>query len=65
MARLLAAAMALAACGPGQERYYTSFKGKAPPEIASDKADWFNAADALTLAKLKGKVVWLEFSFIN
>ena len=41
-----------------------SFLGKAPPELVSEKGDWVNASDAVTLAKLKGKVVWLEFTTI-
>ncbi len=65
MARWLAA-IALAAALPAQDDFMArSFKGKAPPEIASEAKHWFNSAEALALAKLKGKVVWLEFSFIN
>lgn len=42
-----------------------SYKGKSPPEVVSEKTQWVNASDALKLEKLKGKVVWLEFSFLN
>ena len=42
-----------------------SYKGKAPPEIASEAGHWLNSKSALKLADLKGKVVWLEFGFLN
>src|SRR5436190_381137 len=42
-----------------------SYLGKAPPELVSQPDQWFNAPEATTLAKLKGKVVWLEFGFIK
>ena len=49
-----------------QGKYFKSYKGKAPPELASEKDSWFNGGEeAIKLEKLKGKVVWLEFSFIN
>jgi hypothetical protein len=51
--------------GEQDGKYANDYKGKAPPELASDKADWFNATEAIKLEKLKGKVVWLEFSFLN
>ena len=47
------------------EKNFNSYKGKAPPELASEKDHWINSTEALSLEKLKGKVVWLEFSFIN
>jgi hypothetical protein len=60
------AALALAAALPAQGDFMAnSYKGKAPPELASEGKLWFNSAGPLTLAGLKGKVVWLEFSFIN
>ncbi len=63
----LAAVLAVVpACAQEQGKYYKSYKGKAPPELVSEKENWFNGGDeALKLEKLKGKVVWLEFSFIN
>lgn len=45
--------------------YSNSYLGKAPPELVSEKGHWLNSGEALTLEKLKGKPVWLEFSFIN
>lgn len=57
---ILPAALLLAACD-------SSSSGPAP--AAGPKAVWFNLADAPTLdeklAASKGKVVWLEFGFIN
>ncbi len=46
-------------------KFGNSYLGKAPPEIASTKDQWFNAPAGLTLAALKGKVVWLEFGFLK
>jgi len=42
-----------------------SYKGQAPPELVSEAGQWINSKSALKLADLKGKVVWLEFGFIN
>lgn len=57
---------ALAAPQDAEEKIYSnSYKGKAPPELASEKGWWINAKEPLALEKLKGKVVWLEFSFLN
>jgi hypothetical protein len=39
--------------------------GKAPPELVGGTEDWLNDKDALKLEKLKGRVVWLEFSFLG
>lgn len=59
---ILAAAAALAAQG---DFMAASHIGKAPPEIASEAGQWLNSKAALKLGDLKGKVVWLEFGFIN
>ena len=65
MARWLAV-LALAACGAQEGKIYSnSYKGKAPPELVSEKDQWINSAEKVTVAAQKGKVVWLEFSFIN
>jgi len=49
---------------PQESGLFTSFKGKTPPEIASDKDQWVNGGEEpLQLAKLKNKVVWLQFGF--
>lgn len=42
-----------------------SYKGKASPELVSEAGHWLNAKAPLKLADLKGKVVWLEFGFLN
>lgn len=66
MARwLIVAILAAVAAAPQDQLFSNSYKGKSPPEIVSDKADWINSDKALKLADLKGKPVWLEFSFIN
>jgi hypothetical protein len=57
--------LALAPACAQDEKNFNSYKGKAPPELASEKEHWINSAEALSLEKLKGKVVWLEYSFIN
>jgi len=58
---LPALAIALAAAqGPKTHR---SFLGEAPPELVIPEEGWLNAATPLTLESLRGRVVWLEFSF--
>jgi thiol-disulfide isomerase/thioredoxin len=42
-----------------------SYLGKTPPELVSRKDQWLNAPEAITLEKLRGKVVWLEFGFLK
>lgn len=65
--RLAAAAFLLAGVAFAQEEkiYTNSYKGKEPPELAVPKDHWFNAREAVKLASLKGRVVWLEFSFLG
>ena len=60
---LVLAASALAA--DGKKIYSNSYMGKAPPELAAGEGHWINASEPLTLAGLKGKVVWLEFGFLH
>jgi hypothetical protein len=43
---------------------FKSFKGKKPPEITIPDTGWINSKP-LKLDALKGRVVWLEFSFIK
>jgi hypothetical protein len=40
-----------------------SFRGRVPPELVAETQHWIGASEAITLAKLKGRVVWLEFNF--
>ncbi len=65
--RIATALLALAGLALAQdEKIYTnSYKGKAPPELEVAKDGWINAKDAVKLSKLKGRVVWLEFSFLG
>ncbi len=42
---------------------FRSFKGRVPPEIVSSERHWVNASRAVTLERLRGKVVWLQFNF--
>ena len=39
-----------------------SLVGKTPPELVAADADWL-AGPPVALARLKGKVVWLQFNF--
>ena len=47
----------------GQKHDRNSFLGKVPPDIVSERDHWIGAREPLTLAKLKGRVVWLHFNF--
>ena len=42
---------------------FRSSKGRVPPEIMSSEQHWMNASGAVTLERLRGKVVWLQFNF--
>ena len=47
-----------------RKHYYRSFTGKVPPELRSSPDHWVNRTKGgLTLAKLKGKTIWLQFNF--
>ena len=63
--RLLLSAALLLSPAFAEELYSNSYKGKAPPELTSAKADWINAAVHISLKGLKGKVVYLEFGFLH
>jgi thiol-disulfide isomerase/thioredoxin len=64
MARWIAAA-AFAFVLAQDNKFGNSYLGKSPPELVAPKDQWLNAAEALALGKLKGKVVWLEFGFLK
>jgi thiol-disulfide isomerase/thioredoxin len=49
---------------PQEQNLGNSYLGKAPPELAAEKEQWLNS-EPLQLAKLKGKVVWIEFGFLK
>ena len=66
MLRILALAVLAGGTSQQEELYANSYKGKAPPELVSEKGHWINASEPLKLADLKGKkVVWLEFGFLK
>ena len=46
------------------ETYCRDYTGEQPPELSAAPGDWLNYDSGLTLAGLRGHVVWLEFSFI-
>jgi thiol-disulfide isomerase/thioredoxin len=64
MIRGLLAVLLAAALAPQDQNLGNSYLGKAPPELASAKEQWLNS-EPLTLAQLKGKVVWIEFGFLK
>jgi hypothetical protein len=47
----------------GQKHDRNSYLGKSPPELVSESHHWIGTSAPLTLAKLKGQVVWLHFNF--
>lgn len=50
----------------GQDDLFSnSYKGKAPPELVGKKEHWLNAKKPPSLKALKGRPVWLEFSFVH
>ena len=62
LAAVLFTALALiGAQDPPKKPAFKSFLGKAPPAIEAAKDRWLNADEPLSLEKLKGKVVFLEF----
>jgi hypothetical protein len=48
----------------GSAKYFNSYMNQAPPELAAAGA-WINSPETLSLAALRGRVVWLEFSFLH
>lgn len=62
---ILAALLSASACAD-DTLYSNSYMGKAPPELAGGR--WIHPGGAekpITLAGLKGKVVFLEFGFLG
>ena len=64
MPKGLLAALLAALSAPQEQNLGNSYLGKAPPEIVSEKEQWLNS-EPLSLGKLKGKVVWIEFGFLK
>ena len=46
-----------------RETQRKSFLGKTPPKIVAEDEHWLGTQPPVTLAALKGKVVWLQFNF--
>jgi hypothetical protein len=46
-----------------QKYNFTSYLGKQPPELVSRQEHWLGWHEQVTLEKLKGQVVWLQFNF--
>ena len=59
----VAAVCLLSGRSDGQKYERNSYLGATPPELVSEKEHWIGADEPLTLATLKGKVVWLHFNF--
>lgn len=55
----------LAGALPQDQNLGNSYLGKAPPELVAAKEQWLNVPEPLTLAALRGKVVWIEFGFLK
>lgn len=53
----------LAGPAHGQKYDLTSYLGRESPELVSEKEHWIGVSEPLTLAGLKGKVIWLHFNF--
>lgn len=54
-----------AAQQPAKHIYSNDYQGKEPPEIAIPAEGWINSSEPLSLKGLRGRVVWLEFSFTH
>jgi hypothetical protein len=59
----LLAALSLAACGGPKNEYALTLHGEVPPPLETAGVTWLNTDVPLTLAGLRGKVVYLEFGF--
>lgn len=49
--------------GEDQTPSYKAFLGSVPPELLSNREHWSNSDQLITLAGLKGNLVWLQFNF--
>ena len=57
------ATLGVAQHGRAEKFYFKSFLKRRPPELQTTAEQWVNQKGTLTLEKLRGKVVWLEFNF--
>jgi len=64
MMKGLLAVVLLGLLAPQDQNLGNSYLGKAPPELIGGKEQWLNS-EPLSVAKLKGKVVWIEFGFLK
>lgn len=48
---------------PSASGDFNSFEDREPPELVSSPAHWMGGKGAVTLEKLRGQVVWLQFNF--
>ena len=55
-------ALAPAAAGQDRDVLRKPLVGKVPPELVFGDADWLSGPP-VTLAALRGSVVWLQFNF--
>jgi hypothetical protein len=42
---------------------FHSYLGQVPPELSSEAEHWLSGGERITLAQLRGKVVWLQYHF--
>jgi hypothetical protein len=63
----IAVVLAAISCGQGAgEKISThSYRGARPPELKVESWHWINASIPVSLSALRGRVVWLEFSFLG
>jgi hypothetical protein len=63
----IAVVVAAVSCGGGDgEKISTnSYLGARPPEFKVESWHWINASSPVSLSALRGRVVWLEFSFLG
>ena len=64
VAFLLSVFIILPAQAQNEREYCPNYDGKIPPSLQVAANGWMNYDGELSLEKLRGHVVWLEFSFI-
>jgi len=57
------AVLVLAAPVSAENFRYNSYLGQVPPELTSEAEHWLSTGEKVTLAQLRGKVVWLQYHF--
>ncbi|MBI4616258.1 MAG: hypothetical protein HY720_21775 [Planctomycetes bacterium] len=63
---VLATIASLASTASAQERkYYNSYMGQTPPELDQPAANWLGGKKPVTLGGMKGRIVYIEFSFLG